>query len=254
VTVPLDDRGSWTEAILARIDDSVKVVSVSTCHWTNGAFVDVRAIGRACRDVGSVLVVDATQTLGAMPFPLADVQPDFLVAAGYKWLLSPYGFSLLYVSERWRDARPLEEAWQARANAEDFTRLVDYSDVYMAGARRFDIGEKGTPTILPGVIAALEQIGTWGIANIADSLAPINARIATCLERRGFLLPAASARCPHVFGAQLPSGYAGNLVGELRARRVYISQRGASLRFSPHLHVRPEDVERLLAALGELMP
>jgi selenocysteine lyase/cysteine desulfurase len=91
VTVPLDERGSWTQAILDRIDDTVKVVSVSTCHWTNGAYIDLRPIGRACRETNSVLVIDATQSLGAMPFPLADVQPDFLVAAGYKWLLSPYG-------------------------------------------------------------------------------------------------------------------------------------------------------------------
>jgi selenocysteine lyase/cysteine desulfurase len=253
VTVPLDDRGNWTEAILDRIDDTVKVVSVSTCHWTNGAYIDLRPIARACRDVASVLVVDATQSLGAMPFPMAEVEPDFLVAAGYKWLLSPYGFSLLYVGERWRGARPLEETWLAREGAEDFTRLVEYSDVYMAGARRFDVGEKGTPTILPGVVAALEQIRSWGVETIAGSLSAINARIAAHLERLGFQLPDESERCPHMFGARLPSGSVGNLVSELKARNVYISQRGTSLRFAPHLHVRAGDVDRLLEALDQIV-
>ena len=174
VTVPIPENGDWTQAILDRIDRDVKVVAVSTCHWTNGAYIDLRPIGEACRDMGTVLVVDATQSLGAMPFPLAEVKPDFLVAAGYKWLLCPYGFGLLYVSEQWREARPLEETWLARKNAEDFTALVKYSDTYMPGARRFDVGEKCTATILPGAIAALEQLGAWGVENIAASLSSIN--------------------------------------------------------------------------------
>jgi selenocysteine lyase/cysteine desulfurase len=166
VTVPYPEDGDWARAIVERIDKTVKVVNVSTCDWTNAAYIDLVPIAKACRDVGAMLVIDATQTLGAMPFPMEEVQPDFLVTAGYKWLLCPYGFSLLYVSEQWRNARPLEEAWQARSNAEDFTSLANYSDTYKPGARRFDVGEKCT-ALLPGAIAALEQIGAWGVENIA---------------------------------------------------------------------------------------
>lgn len=116
--------GNWTRAILDSHDTTVKVVAISSCHWTNGAYIDLREIGKACRATGAILVVDATQTLGAMPFSITEVQPDFLVAAGYKWLLCPYGFSILYVNERWRNARPLEESWLARDNAENFSVLI----------------------------------------------------------------------------------------------------------------------------------
>lgn len=250
-TVPTPADGNWTRAILDRIDASVKVVAVSTCHWTNGAYIDLHAISKACRAAGSILVVDATQSLGAMPFAMADIQPDFLVAAGYKWLLCPYGFSLLYVAERWRDARPLEETWLARHNAEDFTALVKYSDTHMPGARRFDVGEKCTATILPGAVAALEQIKAWGVENIAATLAAVNAGIATHLAQLGCRLPEDAQRCPHMFGVQLPQTYTGNLVAELKARNIYISQRGNALRFAPHLHVSRHDVERLLDVLSE---
>ena len=251
VTVPYPDDGDWTRAVLNRIDRSVKIVSLTTCHWTNGAYIDLRPIGKACRDAGSILVVDATQSLGAMPFPLSDIQPDFLVAAGYKWLLCPYGFSLLYVSERWRNARPLEESWQARSNAEDFSALVTYSDTYMPGARRFDVSEKGTATILPGAIAALEQIAAWGVENIAATLSAINSRVAAHLEQLGFQLPEESQRCPHLLGAVLPRGRTWNLVAALKQRNIYISQRGNALRFAPHLHVNARDEERLVEALHE---
>ena len=253
VTVPTPANGNWAEAILAALDARVKVVAVSTCHWTNGARIDLEPVGEACRAKGIPLVVDATQTMGAMPFPLASVRPDFLAAASYKWQLGPYGAGLLYVSERWREARPLEESWLARDNAADFTSLANYSDNYMPGARRFDVGEKGTLTTLPGAIAALEQIERWGVANIAETLAATNARISAHLVKLGFRLPAEALRCPHMFGAVLPPSFSGNLVGELKKRDIYISQRGNSLRFAPHLWIDDHDLERLLGALEELV-
>ncbi len=252
-TVPCPRDGDWTRAIASRIDRTVKVVATATCHWTNGAYIDLPTIGRDCLDTGSILVVDATQSLGVMPLPMDEVSPDFLVAAGYKWLLCPYGFSLLYVSEQWRHARPLEESWQARSNAKDFTSLASYSDTYMPGACRFEVSEKCTPTILPGAIAALEQIGAWGIGNIAETLAAINGRIGAHLERLGFQLPHEAQRCPHMLGALLPERTSGDLVTALRQDNIYICQRGNSLRFAPHLHINRNDERRLTEALDRLV-
>jgi selenocysteine lyase/cysteine desulfurase len=247
-TVPTPADGDWTTAALAVIAQGARVAALSPCHWTNGARLDLVAIGRACRAAGATLVLDATQALGAMPFDMAAVRPDFLVSAGYKWLLCPYGVGLMYVAPAWRDARALEETWLARVNAADFTALVDYSDTYMPGARRFDVGEKCT-AILPGAITALEQLQAWGVSYVARVLGQINDRIASRLEALGFALPPSSQRCPHMVGAHLPQGFAGDFVGCLRAQQVFISQRGSSVRVAPHLHVTETDVEQLFAAL-----
>jgi selenocysteine lyase/cysteine desulfurase len=187
-----------------------------------------------------------------MPLALQGVRPDFLVAAGYKWLLCPYGVGLMFVSGAWRDARPLEESWMARVGADDFAALVQSSDDYMPGARRFDVGEKCTAQ-LPGAIAALEQIRAWGVEEIGETLAAVNARLAARLEALGFALPPASARCPHLFGARLRKGFDGDLAGELAKRRVYVSRRGDLIRFAPHLHVDDDDVTRLEATLAEIL-
>lgn len=253
LTVPAPSDNDWTRAILDKMENDVKVAAVSTCHWTNGASVDVQAISRACRDIHAVLVVDATQTLGAVPFPIDRIQPDFLVASGYKWLLGPYGFSLLYVSKSWRDARPLEETWLAREGADNFSALVDYTDLYMPGARKFDVGEKCTATLLPGAIAALEQIKAWGVDAVSESVSRINHTIADHLESLGFKLPESSLRIPNIIGAELPGHCNGNLVSTLAARRIFISQRGIALRFAPHLHVNEHDISRLLETLEEFV-
>jgi selenocysteine lyase/cysteine desulfurase len=251
ITVSVPGDGNWTNAIIEKIDKGVKVLALFPCLWTNGVFIDLAKIRKAIGD-DVIMAIDATQSLGAMTFSIDEVKPDFLVSAGYKWLLCPYGFSLMYVSEKWRNARPLEESWQARENAEDFGSLVNSSDKYMTGARRFDVGQKGTPTILPGVIAALEQIKAWGIENISDSLLGINKRIADHLSALGFQLPDSSQRSPHMFGAIIPDKYKGDLISELSKRKIYISQRGNSVRFSPHLHISENDIERLLATLDDL--
>ena len=250
IKVPVPADGNWTKSIINSIDKSIKVLALFSSHWTNGGFINLLDIRKA---VGAdvMMAIDATQSLGAMPFPMEEVKPDFLVSAGYKWLLCPYGFSLMYVSERWRDSRPLEESWQARENAGDFGSLVLSSDNYMPGARRFDVGQKGTTTILPGVIAAFEQLKEWGIGNISDSLVEINNRIADHLSALGFQLPDSSQRSPHMFGATIPAKYKGNLVAELSKRKIYISQRGDSVRFSPHLHIARNDIDRLLESLDE---
>lgn len=251
VETPVD--GDWTCAITNKIDKNIKVIAISSCHWTNGAFIDLLRIRQLCNDINATLIVDATQTLGAMPLLIDEIRPDFLVAAGYKWLLCPYGFSLLYVAEKWRNERPLEETWIARENADNFANLVNYSDTYMEGARRFEVGEKCTPTILPGAIAALEQIKAWGVQNISDSLSEINQIIASHLNQLGFKIPKDSQRCPHMFGALIPDYFKGNFVSELKENKIYISQRGKSIRFAPHLYVNKNDIERLLENISQII-
>jgi selenocysteine lyase/cysteine desulfurase len=255
ITVPTPTDGDWAGAIVPMIDARVKVVAVSTCHWTNGARIDLAPVARACRAHRSALVVDATQSLGAMPFDMAEIAPDFLIAAAYKWLLCPYGVALMHVAPAWRDARPLEESWLGRDNAKDFTALAAYSDRYRPGARRFDGGETATSS-LPAAIAALEQIQRWGVRTIADTLAGMNAQISERLTALGFRLAAASQRTPHMLGAVLPPGspMAGDpsgFVSRLRSARIFVSQRGQSLRFAPHMYVTGHDIDRLLNAVTD---
>lgn len=252
-TIKTPDNGNWTEAILQGFNENIKVLALSSCHWTNGAYIDLKTLREKCDKNKAALLVDTTQTLGAMPFSIDDIRPDFMVAAGYKWLLCPYGFSLFYVDKKWRDERPLEETWIARENAQDFANLVNYSDKYMSGSRRFEVGEKCTPTILPGAIAAFEQIKNWGVENIANSIMDINERIAKNLDQLGFQLPDKSQRCPHILGAIVPNNFTGNIVNELKDKKIFISQRGKSLRFAPHLYINDNDINRLNESITELI-
>jgi selenocysteine lyase/cysteine desulfurase len=253
ITVKIPEDNDWTKAVIEKINKSTRVVAISSCHWTNGLIVNLDLVKEKCAEVDALLVVDATQSLGANPVEIDKLQPDFLVASGYKWLLSPYGFSLMYVSARMRNSRPLEESWLARQNASNFAGLVNYNHEYMPGARRFDVGEKNTATILPGVISAFEQIKLWGTDYIAGELKSINKIISDFLRNSGFNIPDEKFRSPHMFGATQPHWYKGNLLQQLADENIFISKRGNSLRFAPHLNIDQNDLDRIINVLEKLL-
>ena len=201
---PAPGGASWASAVVAAIDGRTRVVTVPHVHWTNGALVDLAAVATAAHDAGAVVFVDASQSLGALPLDLARVQPDFVVAVGYKWLLGPFGVGCLYVSEQHREGEPLEENWVNREGSDDFAALVDYKDHYRSGARRFDVGQRTNFGLVPMAIAAVDQLLEWGVARVASSLAAVVDEIATRVAGLGLSVPRPDQRGPHMLGIGLP--------------------------------------------------
>lgn len=248
-TVPAPADGDWTRAVLDRLGPRHALLAVPNCHWADGGLLDLVALGAAARSVGAALALDLTQSAGALPISVAEVQPDFLVAACYKWLLGPYSLGFLYVAPRWQQAEPLEEGWASREGAEDFAGLTSYRDAYQPGARRFDMGERSNFALLPVALAALAQIAAWTPAAIAATLAGINARIVEEVAALGLAAAPGAVRSPHLLGLALPDAAPSDLVARLASAGVHVSSRGRHLRIAPHLHVTEADVARLVAAL-----
>jgi selenocysteine lyase/cysteine desulfurase len=252
VTVQREANAAWTDAVLAAIGPDTAIVAVPHCHWADGGMVDLVAVGAACRAVGSALVLDLTQSLGAMPFDCTAVQPDFAIAACYKWLLSPYGTGMLYVDPRYHEGRSIEQPWINRAGSEDFSRLVDYRDDFQPGARRFDMGEKSNPTLLFGAIAGMDMLLEWGVPAICETLGAVNDEIAAAAAAIGLSALPKEARAPHFLSLSFPGEVPAGLMEKLSAANVFISQRSQSLRVTPHVYNERADWEALIAVLGEI--
>jgi selenocysteine lyase/cysteine desulfurase len=236
-----------TESVLSAIGDDTAVVALPNCHWTDGRVIDLQAVAARTRAAGAALVIDASQSLGAHPLDVARLQPDFLVAVGYKWLLGPYGLGYLYVAPRWRETgAPLERSWLTRRGSEDFARLVEYTDDFRAGARRFDAGEFPQFHLVPMACAALEQILAWGIAGIHQTLTALTARLVERTADLGY-----TGHAGHFVGLRRAGGIPANLTADLARERIYVSIRGDSIRVAPHLHNDVTDIDRLIAVLTE---
>lgn len=252
-TVRRDPDGTWTDALLGAIGEDTAAVAVPHCHWTDGGLVDLVRVGTRARAVGAALVVDASQSLGALPFDMDAVRPDFLVSVGYKWLLGPYGVSYLYVAPKWRQQGvPLENSWIARAGSEDFAGLVEYTDEYRAGARRFDMGQFPHLVLGPMAIAGLEQILAWGVENIQASLSLLTRRVEHGAAEVGCTTLPAEHRVGHMIGIRFRDGLPAGIGSALSDARVYVGVRGDALRIAPHLYNDASDTDRLLDVLRDL--
>jgi selenocysteine lyase/cysteine desulfurase len=246
-----EGRGrEWNARLLEAIDADTALVALGNVHWADGTRFDLERIGRRTREVGAMLVVDGTQSVGAMPFDVAAVRPDVLVCAAYKWLLGPYTLGLAYYGERFDGAAPLEETWLARRGSEDFARLVEYDDEYQPGAARFDMAERSSFVLMPMLIAALEQVLAWGPANLQAYCGELTRGLISEARGLGYAAEDDAWRGAHLFGLRAPAGAdSARLQAALRERRVLVSQRGDAVRVAPHLYNTPDDVAALADAL-----
>ncbi len=257
VVGPVGDgmRGEgWTERILDRIDGATAAVAMGTVHWTDGTLFDVQAVRERTRAVGAALVLDGTQTVGAVPFDVQALAPDALVVAAYKWLLGPYSLSLAWFGERYLEGVPLEETWIGRRGSEDFAGLVDYVDEYQPGALRFDVGQRSNFALIPALSASLDLVLKWRPERISRYCAALVAGALPRLRDLGVGVEDDRWRCPHIFGLGLPPRVKPERVKlSLERHRVGVSFRGSSVRVSPCVYNTEEDVEALVVAFADAL-
>jgi selenocysteine lyase/cysteine desulfurase len=242
----------WTPAILDAIGRNTAVVALPLCHWTDGSRVDVSAVSERAKSVGAALVMDATQSAGAMPIDVKTFKPDFLVASCYKWLFGPYSLGFLYVDSKHHGGEPLEYGWMSRAGSEDHANLVRYTDDYQAGARRFDMGERSQLNTMPIAVAGMEQILKWGVDAIQKTLAAKTDRVEERARALGLNPVPKKNRVGHIVGLRFPKGMPDGLLETLNFKKVYVSVRGDAIRVSPHVYNTDADVERLFEVLKSL--
>jgi selenocysteine lyase/cysteine desulfurase len=250
--VPWPENDDWTAAVLGGLTDEVAIAALPHVHWSSGGRLDLVRISQKCRKLGAGLALDLTQSLGALPFSVREVEPDFAVAASYKWLMGPYTTGLLYVAPRWHHGIPLEENWIQRANARDFSGLILYTPEYECGARRFDMGERANFALMPAAERALEQILEWSIAEISDTCGALTRQLAAVVTEFGFSSPSEKLRAPHYLCLRRKSGIPADFTNLLARERVFISVRGNSARVTPHVYNSADDVERLITCLQRI--
>ena len=246
-----DGRGkAWNERLLEAIDNQTVAVAMPNVHWADGTWFDLAAIRRRTNEVGALLIVDGTQSVGALPFDVAAIQPDALVCGTYKWLLGPYSMGLAFFGEKFDNGTPIEENWINRMGSEQFENLTLYQDAYKPGAHRYCMGENSQFIGVPMLMAALELLLGWGVANIQEYCKQLTAPYIEQLTGLGCEVEAQAYRSSHLFGIRLPKGVDMDAVKKATLRRnVFVSYRAGAMRISPHLYNEAKDFERLVEAV-----
>lgn len=245
------NRGEiWNGSILSAITDQTKMVAISHVHWKDGTLFDLKAIREKTNKHGALLVVDGTQSVGALPFSIKEIRPDALICAGYKWLMGPYSLGLAYYGPYFDNGTPIEENWINRLHSEDFTRLVDYQPNYRPLANRYSVGEQSNFILTPLLLAAVQQLNAWGIDNIQDYCKQITTAAIAEMRDMGLYIEADAFRSAHLFGVTLTEKIDPDLLkNALETAKVLVSFRGNAMRIGPNVYNNEQDLSKLLVCL-----
>ncbi|HET6499746.1 MAG TPA: aminotransferase class V-fold PLP-dependent enzyme [Amycolatopsis sp.] len=206
------------------------LVAVSVVQSATGATVDLAALRAAVEAAGATVVLDVTQAAGRLPLALE--WADWVVGAGYKWLLSPRGAAWLAVHPRVVDGGvPVAAGWYA--GEEPWQTLYGLPPRLAEGPRRFDLSPVWLAHV--GAAAALPYLASLDLAAVRDH----------CVELADTLLT----------GLGLPEQGSAIVALDadtdaIAAAGVVASARAGRARFSFHLYNTMDDVERALAALA----
>jgi selenocysteine lyase/cysteine desulfurase len=250
----IHNRGeNWNRNILDSINDQTIVVAIGHVHWADGTRFDLQAIRSKLDDVNGLLIVDGTQSVGALPFDVEMIRPDALICSGYKWLMGPYSIGLAYYGKVFDEGTPIEENWINRINSDDFAGLVEYEENYRPYAQRYNVGEQSNFILIPMLVEALKQVLKWspeGIQEYCNQL--VNPFLEEVKDLGLSIEENTSYRSNHLFGIHCESQTMIDAFREsFKKHRVSVSVRGKAIRVSPHVYNDELDVRKLLNALKE---
>lgn len=271
-------KKDWTTAIADNLDNSVTALCIPNVHWCDGSLVDLVAVRKLLDekfDSPPLLLIDGTQSIGAMPFDVAAIRPTFVACSSQKWLNAPYGLSLMYLDPKYHDSwMPLDMHDRNRVGCDNTVTWDEvgvmnndsgYPEAFMPGARRLDDGGHPNPVMFSTLSQSLELVLTWSPAGIQQALTALTDQLVSEVAKHPVLTGMfhtwpKSARSGHIVGLRLRKPWAETnmlslsaIGSELKKKNVFVSIRGGAIRVSPYIFNRPEHISRFVSALAEVV-
>ena len=239
---------SWNNGILSAIDEQTVVVAMPILHWAEGIIYDLKSIRKRCDEVGALLIIDGTQSIGVMPFEMHEIRPDALFCASYKWLLGPYGFGYAYYGAAFDHGKPIEDNWINRDKSDDFQNLVQYNSNYKSIGHKYSMGGQSNFIYNAMMIPALKQILEWTPKAMTNYITQIGSTVKGELRQHGFEVDGEAAS--HLFRIGLPNQLNLEEVKQiLFNQKIHVSYRGTGIRVSPSVYNTQDDLEKLKTTL-----
>lgn len=244
----------WNEAILEAVDDSTAIVAMGHIHWSSGALFDLKTIRAKTRQHGALMIIDGSQSVGALPFSIKELQPDALICAGYKWLFGPYGCGYAYYGPYFDHGEPLEENWTNRLDSHILPDLTQYQSQYKPLANRYVMGESGSFIHVKMQLEALKQVISWTPKAIQEYCKQISAKAVSELRDLGCDIEADDYRSHHLYGLKLPETVnIKTFKKELKKNNIFVSFRGTFVRLSCHFFNTEADFDKFVSCLKSVM-
>lgn len=229
-----------------------KALSLSFVQFFNGYKNDLPTLGRICHRHGLYFVVDGIQGAGAEPMQVRKWQVDIAAAGCQKWMLSPQGTGIFYVSERikkrmiapWRSWLSVD--WQC-----NWSDMRDFGRPFEPSARQFELGTYPAAHVY-GLDWALAFINRLGVADIRKHNHALLDRLIAYLQREPRYRITSCLDAKHRSSILTFAAAGGDITAlhqRLSKAGVITAMREGSIRVAAHLFNNTADIDRLIAAL-----
>jgi len=180
---------------------------------------------------------------------------DFIVSAGYKWLLGPFGTGFFWVkSEHLGMVRPGPFYWLALMGSHNFGAMNFEDPKPAANAKRWDSPEWASyfNFNLAAMDVSVDFVVRMGPERVAAHNRKLIELMFERLPKDRFVIASpldAARRGPYgCFKARSPEKTAEHYE-HLRKQNVIVSLREGNIRVSPHLYNTERDIDRLISVV-----
>ena len=231
------------------VTDRTRLAIVSSVNYNTGFAPPLAEMAELLHARGVLLFVDGTQSVGALRFDTARVQPDMLAVHGYKWLLSPNGAGFFYIAPQLRERlQPNVIGWRSHRDWRNVDNLHHGVPELLSSAEKYEGGSVSF-ALLYAMEASLDLVLEIGPDIIERRVLDLAAKTREALCNRGASV--AECRSP-IVAARFENRDVSAMARALKEQRVLVAARRGHLRVSPHLYNNEEDLkifERALRAL-----
>jgi cysteine desulfurase / selenocysteine lyase len=247
------DHFLTVDDVIAALTPKTRLVSISLVRFDNGVLLDAAKIASACHAQGALLALDASQACGAVPIDVQALGVDFLVSAGYKFLLGPFGTGFFWAKpEHMANMRPGPFYWMAAKGVDNFASMDFANPSPAPSAKRWDAAETANYFNHAALDASVEFVLQAGPATVRDHCRNL---IDLLYERlpKDRCVPAspldAAQRGPYGCFAARAQEKTVALYERLRKENIIVSLREGNIRVSPYLFNTERDIDRLISVI-----
>jgi len=249
------ERFITADDLIAAMTPRTRLVSVSMVRYDDGSLLDAARVADACHKQGALLLLDASQSCGALPMDVKQLGADFIVSAGYKWLLGPFGTGFFWAkSEHLAMVRPGPFYWMALMGSHNFDAMNFEDPKPGPSAKRWDAPESASyfNFNLVAMDASVDFVLRMGPELVSAHNRKLIELMFARLPKDRFV-PASpldpAQRGPYgCFAARSPEKTA-EYYQRLRKENVIVSLREGNIRVSPHLYNTERDIDRLISVV-----
>jgi kynureninase len=237
------------DELVETIDERTQLVLISHVLFKTGRIQDVHPVIERAHEVGAHVLLDAYQSVGAVPLDVGKLGVDFATGGSVKWLCGGPGAGWLYVRPDLAERlEPTLVGWQAHAEPFAFEPVLRFA----AGAARFLTGTPNVPALYAAT-AGYDIVEEIGVARIRERSLELTERLIGLLDAAGYevVSPREPERRGGTVVVRVPDAPA--VHAELQRREILCDFRpDVGLRLGPHFFTTEDELDVAVAAIREL--